>query len=240
METCKSPRTVMHHAYQLGRQLWGGFASPFSRHDFTLAQLFACLVLRETLKLSYRKAEAFLRDCDWLGDIQLAAAPDHSTLWRAFGLLCSTRKVNRALDLMVRDACEQDLLGVPKLPATIDSTCYEPHHRSDHYDRVCRKIGREKKSGVYAEKVAAAANQARSEKAKRMPKLAMAVDAGSHLILSAVARIGTGSDAPDFCPLLQRAWQRCDVRTAVAGGLRPDRPTPVTTRSRTTARRNWT
>src|SRR5215207_5083791 len=60
MLTCKSPRTVMRVAYHLARRLLPEHSCKFSRHDFTLAQLFACLVVREFFDLSYRRAEAQL------------------------------------------------------------------------------------------------------------------------------------------------------------------------------------
>lgn len=41
-----------------------------------------------------------------------------------------------------------------------------------------------------------------------MPKLAVAVASACHLILSAVPRMGHGSDAPDFDSLLFNAWRR--------------------------------
>jgi hypothetical protein len=41
-----------------------------------------------------------------------------------------------------------------------------------------------------------------------MPKLAIAIDSGCHLILSAKVRIGNGSDAPDFDALLYDAVRR--------------------------------
>jgi hypothetical protein len=42
----------------------------YSRHDFTLPQLFACLVVREVLRLSYRKLEQFLKDSpEWIADL---------------------------------------------------------------------------------------------------------------------------------------------------------------------------
>ncbi len=74
----------MRAAHHLGRQFLPPYSSPFSCRDFTLPQLFACLVLREMLRLSYRKAEQFLRDSpEWLAEIGLRTAPDHNTLWRS-------------------------------------------------------------------------------------------------------------------------------------------------------------
>src|SRR3954465_3874948 len=101
METSRSSLEVMRRAYALGQRVWPDHASPFSRHDFTRPQLFACLAVRESLRLSYRKAEAFLNDVpDWLAAIDLGRAPDHNTLWRAFAALLKGRRVGRALDLL--------------------------------------------------------------------------------------------------------------------------------------------
>jgi hypothetical protein len=75
----------MRVAHHLARRLLPEHSCKFSRHDFTLAQLFACLVVREFFGLSFRRAEALLNDSPaWLADIGLSHAPDHNTLWRAF------------------------------------------------------------------------------------------------------------------------------------------------------------
>ena len=199
--------------------MWSDHGSPYSRHDFTQPQLFACLVLRESLRLSYRKTEAFLTDVPhWLAAIGMARAPDHNTLWRVFAQLLKPRKVKRALDLMARDAESELRRDLRAKPLSIDSTCYEPHHRSRHYDRVCRKMDLKpgQKYAINLGKYGKAVNASRSRKLKRMPKLALATAAASHRILAAKASIGSGSDAPDFDPLLFHAWRRAKVRTVVA------------------------
>ena len=107
METSRSPLELFRRAYELGCRLWSDYDSPFSRHDFTRPQLFACLALRESLRLSYRKTEAFLIDVpDWLASIGMRHAPDHNTLWRAFGALLTPRAIKRALDLMAEDQAD--------------------------------------------------------------------------------------------------------------------------------------
>jgi hypothetical protein len=58
METNRSILQLMLQAYDLGQRIWPDYRSEFSRQDFTQPQLFACLVVREGLKLSYRRAEA--------------------------------------------------------------------------------------------------------------------------------------------------------------------------------------
>src|SRR3954453_3812288 len=93
MLTCRSPRTVMRVAHHLARRLLPEHSCKFSRHDFTLAQLFACLVVREFFALSYRRTEALLADApQWLADIGLSKPPDHNTLWRAFDELMIARR----------------------------------------------------------------------------------------------------------------------------------------------------
>jgi hypothetical protein len=88
METSRSPWKVLRDAHEFASRVWPAVYSHLcSRHDFTLPQLFACLVLREQLKLSYRKAEVLLRDTpNWLTTIGLTRAPDHNTLGVRSGL----------------------------------------------------------------------------------------------------------------------------------------------------------
>jgi len=219
METSRSTLELMRRAYALGQRVWPDYDSPFSRHDFTRPQLFACLAVRESLRLSYRKAEAFLNDVpDWLAAIGLDRAPDHNTLWRGFGSLLKGRRVGRALDLLADDAAAELAAGLCAKPRAYDSTCYEPRHRSRHYDRACRKMDLKpgqkyaKRPGQYGPAV----NASRSRKLRRMSKLALAVAAASHRILAAKSAAGNGSDAPDFDPLLYQSWRRAKVKSVVA------------------------
>ena len=95
----------MREAQRLASQRWPTYISRFSRHEFTLPQLFACLVVREMLRLSYRKAEQLVGDCEnWLRDVGLRRAPDHNTLWRGMGVIPRTRPANRMLDLLAETA----------------------------------------------------------------------------------------------------------------------------------------
>lgn len=244
METCRSPLEVLRRAHEFGSRVWTDHVSLFSRKDFTRPQLFACLVLREWLKLSYRKTEAFLTDVPaWLSELGMTHAPDHNTLWRAFGSMFTAGDMRKVLDLMAEDARVGLKTGLRAKPLTMDSTCYEPRHRSAHYDRVCRKI--DLKAGTkYAErpgKHGPAVNRSRSRRVKAMPKLAIAVSAANHQILATRVSFGGGSDSPDFEPLLFDAWRRADVRTVVADA-RPAGPGGLsdTTRRTTTASPAWT
>jgi hypothetical protein len=214
---------VLREAYRLGREVLPDHTSKFARRDFTLPQLFACLVLREFYGLSYRGTEQLLRDSPaWLADLGLAAAPDHNTLWRAFDAVLTTARVNRALDRLAAAFARARLLRLSAKPLALDSTCFEQRHRSAHYDRRCRHMA--SKGGGGGEKPrekpgkwGASVNAARGRRVSAMPKLSLAVAAGCHLILAAKVRTGNGSDAPDLDDLLYRSWKRAPgVRVVVA------------------------
>src|SRR5215218_1061772 len=146
MVTCKSPVAVMRAAYELGARLFHEHAHRFSRKDFTLPQLFACLVLREHQKKSYRGTEALLRDCsDLRAAVGLTRAPDHNTLCRAFNHLVKPANMDRALDLTVAAAKAKglDVRGDAVKPAALDSTCFESRHVSRHFERRQRQTARQ-------------------------------------------------------------------------------------------------
>lgn len=148
MITSKSPRKVLKLAYALGLEVLPKYFSPFSRHAFTKPQLFACLVLREHQKKSFRGLEALLADSpDWLADIGLSKAPDHNTLSRAFNEFVDPDLANSMLDLMARLARSRKLLrGDGLKPLTLDSSMYESRHVSRHFERRQRDTAQRKQA----------------------------------------------------------------------------------------------
>jgi hypothetical protein len=184
------------------------YSCKFSRHDYTLPQLFACLVVREQMRLGYRGAELLLRDgrswCRAIG-MKRGKTPDHSTLARAAGAILTGRRIGRILDLLA------GWFMLDRLPGTtlaVDSTCYDTHHRSRHYERRCRHHADEARRR--------SADAKRSRTVRTTPKLSVGVDTRSHAILAARARAGMCSDAPSFDGLLFDAWRRAAVKTVLA------------------------
>src|SRR5215212_5399414 len=103
MLTCKSPRKVMRVAFELARGVLPDYFSKFSRHDFTVPQLFACLIVREHQRKTYRGVEALLRDAShWCRDIGMTKVPDHNTLCRAFKALNLRRRTGKLLDRLTQ------------------------------------------------------------------------------------------------------------------------------------------
>jgi IS5 family transposase len=206
MLTCKSPRKVMRAAWFLAREALPKYSSKFSRHDFTLPQLFACLVLREHQHKSYRHIEVLLRDSPhWCREIGMKKTPDHNTLCRAFHALNLGRRQRKLLDRLTQWFAIAKQLGSI---VAIDSSLYDTHHRSRHYEQRCRHYASREKSTVNARRRAAA---------RQTPKLGVGVCTRSHVILSTCVKTGMGSDCRDFEPLLTDACRRHPrLRTVVA------------------------
>jgi hypothetical protein len=200
----------MRAAWHLATQTLPDYSSKFSRKDFTLPQLFACLVVKEQMRRSYRGAEALLRDCDnWLGDVGLRRAPDHNTLCRAAKFLLTKFRVGRLLDKLVQWAAIARMLGLCSDPLAIDSTTYESRHVSRHYERRCHQTRQRMRAKAGA---ATGRETTRAETVKALPKLAVGVATRCHLILSAWTGTGGGSDHPHFEPVLFDAWRRVPHR----------------------------
>lgn len=78
----KSPIAVAREALKVGRQSLPAYASKLSRQDYTLAQLFALLVLRKFFRTDYRGVVAIVGQWAELREIlELSKVPNYSTLW---------------------------------------------------------------------------------------------------------------------------------------------------------------
>ena len=82
-------------AYNAARGVLPERSNKFSRKDFTLPQLFACLAVKEQMGRTYRGAEALLLDADhWCKAIGMRKVPDHNTLCRAAGVILTRCRMN--------------------------------------------------------------------------------------------------------------------------------------------------
>lgn len=200
----------MQMAHSAARRSLPEYSSKFSRKDFTLAQLFACLVLKEHMKRSYRQAEALLADSPmWLHDIGLTYAPDHNTLQRAATWILRKHHVNRVMDVIVQQAVAARMLRLSTHPLAIDSTTYESHHVSRHYERRCHDTRARMRAKEKAKK---GRKSTRSDTVKRLPKLAVAVATSCHLVLAYWTGTGAGSDHPHYKPLVSDVRRRVPNR----------------------------
>ena len=96
----KSPLALAQEALVLAQEALAPYSSPRSRHDFTQAQLFSILVLREFFKTDYRGMVQLLEDfTDLRAILGLNKVPHFTTLQKAqqrlekrgLSSLCSTQ-----------------------------------------------------------------------------------------------------------------------------------------------------
>jgi len=77
----KSPLALARQALAVAQKALPAYSSPYSRKDFTQAQLFALLVLRVFLKTDYRGVIQVCRDFAELQEcLGLSKLPHYSTL----------------------------------------------------------------------------------------------------------------------------------------------------------------
>lgn len=216
---------VLNAAYVLGLAVLPAYRSKFSRHDFTLPQLFACLVLREHQKKSFRGVVALLKDCPrWCADIGLTRVPNHRTLQKSFDVIVTRRRMNRMLDEQAEEFAKAKVLRLHRKPLAMDSTHLESHHVSRHFEKRREQTARttrekaipSKTTGQSGNKPDKGNSLTRPRTVKKLPKLTVAVAAACHAILSATVSTGAGSDGPHFEPVLFHAWRRAAVKTVVA------------------------
>jgi len=95
MIASKSPRQVLFAAWQIGKATLRPYAHRFSPKKFTQPQLFACLVLKEFLKLDFRGLEELLKDAPQLrSTIELRTVPHFTTFHKASQRLLRFRRAN--------------------------------------------------------------------------------------------------------------------------------------------------
>ena len=199
----------MRVAHAIACQCLPTYSSRFSRRDFTLPQLFACLVVKDLLKRSHRGAEAVLRDSQpWLDDIGMDHAPDHNTLCRTWKFLLKELKVDRVLDGTTQWADEAGMLDMGHHPLAIDSTTFDSHHVSRHYERRCHETRRR----IKAKDREKGRKSSRSRTVRGLPKLAIGIATKCHLVVSMWTGTGMGSDHPHFEPIISDACRRVGNR----------------------------
>src|SRR5206468_5494830 len=128
------PAQILKTALAVGNKSLRPYSHRFSPKTFTQPQLFACLVLKEALKLDYRGLSALLADSPALRHaIGLTHTPHFTTLQKASKRLLHRRRVQRLLDQTIVRARQRKLLKKRVALAAIDSSGFEAQHASRYF-----------------------------------------------------------------------------------------------------------
>lgn len=92
----------------------------------------------------------------------------------------------------------------------------ESHHVSRHFEKRRRQTALQAQNKRTRKQRQYDANRRRAAINKRLPKLSLAVQASSHLILAARATTGLGADHAHFVPLLLWAQERMPLERVLA------------------------
>ena len=183
MRTSKSPRRVLIFAYVTAKFALPLYAHRCSPKKFTQPQLFACLVLKEFLKLDYRKLAALLVDTpDLCKAIELDKIPHFTTFQKAARRLLLAVPARRLLDQTIHVGVAVRRTKRRVALAALDGTGFESHHASSYYVR------RRESGGKYRGKL-------HTLTYRRFPKAGILCDCASHMILAVVPGRGPAPDA---------------------------------------------
>jgi hypothetical protein len=182
--TSKSPRKVALEALATARETLPIYSCPVSRQDFTLAQHFACLVLKSFFRTDYRGIVAILADWpDLQATLQLKKIPHFTTLQKAHARILAFAPANQLLDATVRRALGEH----PRVElAAGDSTGMESSQISPYFIR--RRSPKHKTPQVTTY--------------SRYPKLELLCDCRTHIVLNAITNTGPHPDTDRLRPLL--------------------------------------
>jgi hypothetical protein len=200
--TSKSPKRILQVAHALGKEGLPTYWHRFSPKKFTLPQLFACLVLKEFLRLDYRKLSSLLEDAPSLSAaIGLERVPHFSTFQKAAARLLVVRRVQLLLDETVRAATQHRIMRKRVALAAIDGTGFESRHISAYFVKR-----REKgcKTGY------------QTTTYTRYPTANVLCDCDSHLVLGVATGRGPGPDDPYFRPVVEQATRRVKIAVLAA------------------------
>jgi hypothetical protein len=184
----------------------GKFALPVYSHrcspkTFTQPQLFACLVLKEFLRLDYRKLAALLTDTpDLCKTIELSKVPHFTTFQKAAQRLLVATPARRLLDWTIHIGVALRRIKRRVVMAALDGTGFESHHASSYYVRRRETGGKHR--GKY-----------HSLTYRRFPKAGILCDCASHIILAVVPGHGPKPDILHYREALDEARRRVRLVT---------------------------
>jgi hypothetical protein len=174
-------------AFELGSETLPEYSHSFSPKKFTLAQLFACLVLKSSLKLDYRGVVELLSDSpDLCRVIELKQVPHYTTLQKSAARLLKMPIVEK---LLARSLRRHSPRRKRVKVVAIDSTGLESHHCSRYFVKRRSRVENLWQTTTY----------------RRFPKLGIVCDISTHLILAIQLSRGPSPDVDQLKELVLNA-----------------------------------
>ena len=197
--TSKSPRAILFTAFQVATNALPAYSHANSPKKYTQHQIFACLVLKSSMKLDYRGVCGLLSDSpDLRRTIGLFKTPHGTTLHKACSRLLTSPCAAALLEAILapkRGARGRSRRQRRKVKtAAGDSSGFDTHHSSRYF--VARKS---KGSDII-----------QNTTYRQFPKLGIVCDCGDHMILASSVGNGPRPDVDEFRRLAPQAIQVAD------------------------------
>jgi len=196
--TSKSPQAVVKAALATARRSLPAYRHQCSPKKFTQHQLFACLVLKNFLKVDYRGVVAHLEDHPTLlALLELKFTPHFTTLQKASKRLLVSKPAKRLLErtIRMRYGRRQRVRS-----SAVDSTGLECSSASAYFVKQRNRVSQPWKTVVY----------------HRYPKLGVVSDNDRHFILAMRVGRGPRPDVDEFAPLVDEAQRAMRLTRMVA------------------------
>jgi hypothetical protein len=187
-------------AYAAARDALPPYRHRHSPKKFTQSQLFACLVLKEFLRLDYRGLACFLADVPELVLlIDLTTVPHFTTFQKAADRLLRATPARRIFDAVLQQAIAARVLHPRPQRAALDATGLESHYTSRYF------LFRQKHSKTR-----------RQKQYTTYPLASLLCDCASYLVVALVAGRGPRSAIKKVPALLRSARRHVRIRVLLA------------------------
>ncbi len=207
---CKSPRKVAAVALAIGDRTLPQYGHRYSRHDFQLAQLFACLVLRKFFRTDYRGIVAILQDWPLVREkLRLNKTPHFTTLQKAERRLLTDPLIRKLLTQTIETFYDH---GRPSINASNTAHSIElaaADSTGFMLDRASR---------YFITRRSRAPNLYQTTQYRRFAKLGIVIDCDTHLILATHRGMGPRPDVDQLKPLLKSMCTNAVPQRLVADG----------------------
>lgn len=201
----KSPLAVARVAYALALKTFPEYRHKYSPKKFSQPQLAACLVLKVFFKTDYRGICEILADSRELRHaLELMFVPHYTTLQKAASRLMKKPGTDALLKKSVALAEAVQVKKKTVSLAALDSTGMESHHVS-RYFVMRRRSSHSNHEGNIEETMY-----------RRFPKMALAVDCRSLVILAVIPSWGPSPDILHFRDLLDASLAMTPIRAIAA------------------------
>jgi len=194
--TSKSPKAVALVAYATAKRSLPQYSHLKSPKKFTQHQLVACLVLKEFFRTDYRGIMEILTDSSDLRKVlELDEVPHYTTLQKAARRFTDKRTIDRLLQKTIAIATDSRVMKKSVALSALDSTGLESHYTSTYFVRRRARGTKEYENTHYT----------------RFPKVGIAMDCASFLVLAGAPSWGPSPDIIHFRKVLTDASQKKSI-----------------------------